>query len=130
MSDILGVLVDDQPQFEFDRSKPVPDQHLAYLAQMDSKMDHGVTLQGQSISDPDMDARARFVAANLANALAQGKDKLAMAMIAWLGVRRPELKQVRISPGEMGMTVDLDYEQPHEKPEPQPQVVTFHPTRH
>jgi hypothetical protein len=53
-----------------------------------------------------------------------------MAMCTWLGVRRPELKQVKISPGELGTKVDLDYDHAYEKPEPEPQVVEFFPTRH
>jgi len=130
MSDMLGILVDGQPQFEFDRGTPVPEKHLAYLDQMDEKMNQGITFQGQSIDDPDMDVRTRFVAANLATALAEGRDNLAMALTTWLGVRCPGLKQVKIMPGELGMKVDLDYERPYEKSEPSPQVVEFHPTRH
>lgn len=130
MGDILGILVDGQPEYEFDRERPLPDGHLARLEQMDAKMDGGVVIQGQPVENPDLDARTRFVAANLANALAAGQENLAMAMVTWLGVRRPDLKQVRITPGELGMKVDLDYEHPYEKPAPQPQVVEFNPTRH
>jgi hypothetical protein len=130
MKDILGILVDGQPQFEFDRDRPLPDEQRGYLEQMDRKMDQGFVLQGRRIEDPDLRARARFVAANLANALAASQDNLAMAMTTWLGVRCPELKQVRISAEGPGMKVDLDYEHPYQKPEPSPQVVTFNPTRH
>ncbi len=133
MSDILGVLVDGQPQLEFDRGRPVPQEHFDYLLSMDRKMDGGIVLEGHAHADPDLDARTRFVAANLANALAQGRDNLAMALTTWLGVRRPDLKQVKITPGELGFTVDLDYENPYERPEPEPQVVQFDPrppTRH
>ncbi len=132
MGDILGVLVDGQPQLEFDRGRSVPEEQLAYLEQMDRKMDGGVVLEGERIAQPDLEARTRFVAASLANALAAGRENLAMALTTWLGVRRPELKQVKISPGELGMTVDLDYEHPYRRPEPEPQVVHFdpRPTRH
>ncbi len=133
MGDVLGVLVDNQPQLEFDRNRPVPQEHLEHLALMDRKMDGGIVLEGQAFAEPDLDARTRFVAANLANALAQGKDNLAMALTTWLGVRRPDLKQVKITSGELGFTVDLDYESPYRRPEPEPQVVQFHPrppTRH
>ncbi len=130
MSDYLGVLVDGQPHFEFDREKPLPEGHLARLDQMDLKMDQGIEVKGEVIANPDQEARTRFVATSLANALAEGHENLAMAMVTWLGVRRPDLKQVKISPGALGMKVDLDYDNAYEKPAPQPQVVEFHPTRH
>jgi hypothetical protein len=130
MTDILGILLDGQPQIEFDRGKALPPEHLQRLDQMDAKMDQGIEIQGHLIAEPDLDARTRFVAVNLANALVSGQDNLAMAMCTWLGVRRPELKQVKISPGGLGMQVDLDYDHAYEKPEPEPQVVEFFPTRH
>lgn len=130
MGDFLGILVDGQPQYEFDREKPLPEGHLSRLDQMDLKMDQGIEVKGELIPNPDQEARTRFVATSLANALAEGNENLAMAMVTWLGVRRPDLKQVRISTGAMGMKVDLDYENVYEKPTPQPQVVQFHPTRH
>ncbi len=130
MTDILGILVDGQPQFEFDRGRPLPEAQRAYLERMDRKMDQGFVLQGRQVSDPDLHTRARFVAAGLANALAASQDALAMAMTTWLGVRCPDLKQVRITAEGPGMKVDLDYEHPYRRPEPQPQVVEFHPTRH
>lgn len=130
MGEFLGVLVDGQPQYEFDRDKVLPEGHLVRLEQMDSKMNRGIEIQGELIPNPDREARTRFVATSLANALAEGDENMAMAMVTWLGVRRPDLKQVKIFPGELGMKVDLDYENPYEKPAPQPQVVAFHPTRH
>lgn len=130
MGDILGVLVDGQAQYEFDRDKPLPEGHSLRLEQMDRKMDAGIEAHGEFIANPDPDARTRFVATGLANALAQGNENLAMAMITWLGVRRPELKQVKIQSGELGMKVDLDYQNPYRKPAPEAQVVHFNPTRH
>jgi len=130
MDDILGILVDGQAQYEFDRDKPLPEGHSLRLEQMDRKMDAGIEAHGEFIAHPDQEMRTRFVATGLANALAQGNENLAMAMITWLGVRRPDLKQVKINPGELGMKVDLDYENAYQKPAPQAQVVHFNPTRH
>jgi len=127
MSKILAVLVDDQVQLEFDHAKPIPEQQLDYLDSMDARMDSGILLEGEQIAEPDIDARVKFVAQNLATALLEGDDQMAAAMCTWLGVRRPELQQLKISVGELGVTLDLDYETPYEKPSPQPQVVQFHP---
>jgi len=126
MSKILAVLVDGQVQLEFDHAKPIPQQQLDYLDNMDARMDAGIELEDEQIAEPDIEARVKFVAQNLATALLEGNDQMAAAMCTWLGVRRPELHQVKISVGELGVTLDLDYETPFEKPTPQPQVVQFH----
>jgi hypothetical protein len=94
---------------------------------MDTRMDAGIELEGEQIAEPDIEARVKFVSQNLAMGLLEGNDQVAAAMCTWLGVRRPELQQVKISLGELGVTVDLDYETPYEKPAPQAQVVQFHP---
>jgi hypothetical protein len=127
MSGILAVWVDDAVQLEFDHAKQVPQRQLEYLDNMDARMDEGVSLDGETIPDPDIESRVKFVAQNMAAALLEGNDGLAVAMCTWLGVRRPELQQVRITVGNLGVTVDLDYEHPYEKPAPQPQVVHFDP---
>jgi len=127
MGKLLAVLVDDQVQLEFDHAKPVPQKQLDYLDDMDARMDRGITLDDERVPEPDIETRVRFVARNLAGALLGGNDQVAVAMCTWLGVRRPELHQVKISTGDLGVTLDLDYETPYEKPGPQPQVVQFHP---
>ena len=129
MNNWLAVLVDQQVQLEFDHTKPVPQRQLEYLDDMDRRMENGIELEGESIVDPDIEARVKFVAQNMALALLQGNDQMASAMCTWLGVRRPELLQVKITTGELGVTVDLDYETPYQKPSAQPQVVQFHPRK-
>jgi len=127
MSKFLAVLVDGQVQLEFDHAKPIPQNQLDYLDHMDARMERGITLDEEHITEPDIEARVKFVAQNMAAALLDGNDQTAIAMCTWLGVRRPQLQQVKITLGETGATVDLDYETLHEKPEAQPQVVHFHP---
>ena len=129
MSGILAILVDDTVQLEFDHAKQVPQRQLEYLDDMDARMDGGVSLDGETIADPDIETRVKFVAQNMATALLEDNEGLAVAMCTWLGVRRPELQQVRISVGNLGVTVDLDYENPYQKPAPQPQVVHFDPRK-
>jgi hypothetical protein len=127
MSQLLVVLVDDQVLIEFDHAKPVPDNQLAYLDQMDRRMDDGIELQGEFIADPNEEQRAKFVAQNMAILLGEGQDQAAVAMCTYLGVRRPALKQVKISSTSAGISVDLDHENSYEKPAPAPQVVMFNP---
>lgn len=129
MSQWLAVTVDGQVQLEFDHAAEVPQQQLDYLVAMDRRMDSGIDLDGHTIDEPDQQARGRFVARNLAMALARGDDKLAIAMCTYLGVRMPSLKQVKISSGELGLSVDLDFDNEYHKPAAEPQVVQFHPRK-
>ncbi len=129
MSKFLAVLVDGQVQLEFDHAKPIPQNQLDYLDHMDGRMDQGIVLDDEQITDPDIEARVKFVAQNMATALLEGNDQTAIAMCTWLGVRRPQLQQVKVTLGETGATVDLDYETPYEQPKSQPQVVHFHPKK-
>jgi hypothetical protein len=48
-------------------------------------------------------------------------------MCTYLGVRRPALKQVKISSTSAGISVDLDHENVYQKPAPESQVVMFNP---
>ena len=127
MTKILAVLMNDSLHLEFDHAKPIPQDQLDYLEQMDKKMDLGINLGDENISSPSIRDRVKFVAQQLATALLTDDDKMAAAMCTWLGVRSPDLYQVKISVGEIGVTVDLDYDSPYEKPEPKPKVVQFHP---
>ena len=127
MSQLLVVLVDGQVLIEFDHAKTVPDNQLAYLDQMDRRMDDGIELQGEFIADPNEEQRAKFVAQNMAMLLGEGQDQAAVAMCTYLGVRRPALKQVKISSTGAGISVDLDHDNAYEKPAPEPQVVMFNP---
>lgn len=127
--ELLVILLDDNPALEFDHAKTVPQKQLDYLDNMDQRMDAGVTLDGQQIAEPDLETRVRFVAQAMAQALLAGNDGLAVAMCTWLGLRRPQLKQVHIESGALGVKVDLDYENVYQKPEPEPQVVEFFPNK-
>lgn len=125
MSHVLAVVVDGFVQLEFDPAREMPPEQAEYVDQMDARMNDGFDLDGQFIESPDQEQRVRFVSQTLAHALGMGNEVLAAAMCTYLGVRDRELKQVRISPGETNIKIDLDYDNVYEKPEPQPQVVQF-----
>tara|TARA_B100000676_G_C17483855_1_gene534789 strand:- start:89 stop:484 length:396 start_codon:yes stop_codon:yes gene_type:complete len=127
MTKILAILINENLQLEFDHAKPIPQDQLDYLEGMDEKMNRGIRLGDKEIDSPGTKDRVKFVAQELATSLLNDDDKMAVAMCTWLGVRSPDLYQVKISIGEIGITVDLDYETPYEKSAPQPKVVKFHP---
>ncbi|HHJ17957.1 MAG TPA: hypothetical protein ENJ80_14830 [Gammaproteobacteria bacterium] len=109
----LVVLVDDRPQLEFDRGKALPDQQLAYLDRMDSKMDAGIQLDGASVQNPDPLQRARFVAIHMIEALQQDNEALVAASCAYLAQRLPDLQQVRAHLTDDGFTAELVFDAPY-----------------
>ncbi|MGB0721456.1 MAG: hypothetical protein ACPGU7_03570 [Gammaproteobacteria bacterium] len=115
MSDLLAVLLDGVAQLEYDRAKPLPPQQELYLDKMDEKMAQGIEEDGTPVADPDMAARVRFVAANLVHAIQSDNEAMAAAMCAWLALRQPDLKQVKVTTVDGGMSIDLDYENAYGK---------------
>ncbi|MGB0713757.1 MAG: hypothetical protein ACPGUC_09380 [Gammaproteobacteria bacterium] len=115
MSDLLAVLLDGVAQLEYDRAKALPPQQELYLDKMDEKMAEGIEEDGVPVPDPDMAARVRFVAANLVHAIQSDNEAMAAAMCAWLALRQPDLKQVRVTTVDGGMSIDLDYENAYGK---------------
>ncbi len=91
MSNLMAVLLNGVSQIEYDRRKPLPDHHGAYLDRMDRRMDEGIDVDGRLLPEPDRLERARFVAAQLAHAFATGNEELAAAMTTYLAVRLEDL---------------------------------------
>lgn len=115
MSSLFGVLLNGIAQLEYDRNKPLPDHQVVYLNKMDSKMDKGIFLGEESISDPDISERTQFVAANLVHAIKANDESTAAAMCSWLAHRVPELKQVKYQESEGEMSIDLVFDEDYVK---------------
>ena len=115
----LTIVVNGEPQIEYDRSKPLPDQQSAYLDHMDCRMDEGIVLGGQSVERPDQLQRAQFVSLQAIDALQQGNEALVAASCAYLATRMPDLKQIKARLIEGGgLSVELVFDKPHVKEEP------------
>ena len=115
MSSVLGILLNGIAQLEYDRSKPLPDHQAAYLEKMDRKMDEGIVVDGEPVSSPDLDQRARFVAANLTHAIKSNDETKAAAMCTWLANRLPDLKQVKIDDADDSVAIDLVFDENYKK---------------
>jgi hypothetical protein len=115
MSNIMGVLLNGIAQLEYDREKLLPDHQAAYLDRMDSKMDAGILVGEEVVSNPDINQRAQFAAANLAHALQAQDGSLAAAMCSYLAIRLPDLKQVLIEEREGEITVELVFDREYRK---------------
>jgi hypothetical protein len=112
-SRLLTVLINNQSQLEFDRSRVLPSEQLAYLDRMDEQMDAGFQLGTDQIEKPDSLQRAQFVAVHLIEALQQGNEALVAASCAYLAKRLPDLKQVKALLMESGFSVELVFDEPY-----------------
>lgn len=111
MSNILAVQMNGTSVVEYDRDKPLAEQQQEYLGRMDSKMDHGITLNEEFIIDPDPLQRARFVASQMVQGLVADNEQLIAATCAWLALRVADLKQVRVSDSDGTYTIDLVFDE-------------------
>jgi len=111
MSNIMAVLLNGIAQLEYDRDRSLPKDQRQYLNKMDEKMASGITLDKQSITNPDLNQRAQFVAQNLAQAIKDNREANVAAMASWLASRLPELKQVKITEAETGFGIELVFDE-------------------
>lgn len=123
----LMVVVNGSPILEFDRGKALPGHQRQYLDSMDEKMEAGVMLSGESITEPNVLQKAQFVANSMVNALLEENDTLAAAMCTYLAKRIPDLEQVQAkNTDDSGMSIELVFDRSYEKTM-QEQVITFDP---
>jgi hypothetical protein len=115
---VMAVLLNGIAQLEYDREHLLPDHQRAYLDRMDAKMDDGILIGEETVTNPDIEQRARFAAGNLVHALNTADEAMAAAMCSYLAIRLPELKQVRIEElqGSDGqVSIEFVYDQEYRK---------------
>lgn len=126
----LHIVVNGSPILEFDRSKPVPGQQRRYLENMDARMNAGIHLDGQFLTNPDPVQRSHFVANSLVNALFQENYSLAMALCTWLALRIPDLQQVKaIGDIETDMGIELIFDRDYQKSQTEQTIKFYKPEK-
>ena len=90
----LGIFINDQLAFEYDRSIELEDQQLGFLDKMDQDMSRGIKVYGEPISDPDVKQKATFVAMNLLKALQQEDHGKIAVSCAYMSRRLPHVIEV------------------------------------
>lgn len=108
---LMQVHVNGQPQIDYDRSKSLSDKQQEYLEKMDEGMDAGITLAGETIKEPDLLQRAKFVAGYLSQALFDDNEQMIAASTAWLATRLPDLKQIKIAQDGEQISIDLVFDE-------------------
>jgi hypothetical protein len=113
---ILAVIVNDQLTLQYDRDKDLPPQQLQYLQRLDAKFDQGIELQGERLSNPDIQQRAKFMSLSLMEGIMYQEENKTAASMAWLATRLPDLKQLVAIVDESGTQFELIFDreyQPH-----------------
>ena len=115
MSDSMVVLFNGEALFEYDRTKPLPENQRQYLDRMDQQMNDGITLGTEQIENPDKQQRAQFVAFTLVSAIQEDNEAAIAAMNSYLAVRYPDLKQVKADTDKETRKImfDLIFDQEH-----------------
>lgn len=115
MSNKMVVLVNGIAELEYHRDVPLPARQRDYLQRMDEEMDRGIPLDGETLANPDLLQRARYVAMSLVESLQQDQEARAAATLAWLAERIPDLQQLRVDTGEDGQVrIELIFDRPLE----------------
>ena len=111
MSSKLVVVINGQAVVEYDRNKRLPGHQREFLDKMDADMDQGININGEIIPEPDLKARAKYVAMHLINAIVNENDGMIAALSAYLANRLPELKQIKANEQNDEFSFDLVFDQ-------------------
>ena len=115
MNNVMAVFLNGIAQLEYDRDRLLPDHQAAYLDKMDAKMDAGILVGNETVTDPDQNQRTQFAAANLAHALQAQNEAVAAAMCSYLAIRLPVLKQVKIEDEDGEISIEFIFDEPYRK---------------
>ena len=111
----LHTIINDVVMLEYDRGKPVPGHQRQYLDTMDARMDVGIQVGDDQITNPNPMQKAQFVANSLVHALFQENDSLAIAMCTYLAKRIPDLKQIKaVGDTDKEISVELVFDRDYE----------------
>lgn len=111
MSSKLVIVINGQAVIEYDRQQRLPGHQRQFLDKMDMDMDQGVEIGGETIPDPDLKTRAKYVAIHLINAIVNENDSMIAALSAYLANRLPELKQIKANELNDEFSFDLVFDQ-------------------
>ncbi|HEC19615.1 MAG TPA: hypothetical protein ENI97_09755 [Gammaproteobacteria bacterium] len=81
-------------------------------------MDEGIQVGEDIITNPDIQQRAQFVAANLANAILSDNEAMCAALTAYLANRLTDLRQVKINNTDGEISIELVFDEDYQKQVP------------
>ncbi len=115
---LLIVQVNGTPMLEYDREKTLTSAQQQSLILMDEKLNQGLSLGNKQVSNPSLEQRVEFVAANLISAVLNDEEVLAAASCAYIAHTLPDLKQIKALEKDGDVSIELIFDreyQPEEK---------------
>jgi hypothetical protein len=113
----LVVSINGSPILEYDRTKALSAAQKQSLALMEEKLDRGLSLGDKYISNPSLEQRIEFVAANLISAVLNDEEVLAAASCAYLAHALPDLKQIKALEKNAEVSIELVFDREYQAEE-------------
>jgi len=96
MQNLIKLVINDNEVLQYDKNVKLPDNQNEYLKNMDIKMDQGIILGNQNVTQPEQLQKAQFVTLNMLSFLDNNQEQEAIAMFSYLVNYMSELKQVKV----------------------------------
>ena len=112
------VTLNSEKTIEFFRDRPLSQKQKEDLAATDKKLNLGITIAGEFISNPTDQDKAIFIANILVNALDNDDETAIAVACAYLATRNPYLKQLKITTHEDRISIELINDQLYADPIP------------
>ena len=104
----IVLFVNGMAAFDFDKELTLEESQLSVLDKMDSDMDNGIKINGQSYSHPNIEQRGTFVTMNLIKGLQQENQAIVTASCAYIASRLVDVNQIHITENENGVNVKFN----------------------
>lgn len=114
-ADVLVVQLNGTPVLEYDRAKALSPKQRASLMMLDEKLDGGILLNGEFITQSSEQERVEFMAGHLVSALLEDDEGIAAASCAYLAKVLPDLKQVRASEKDGEVSIELIFDREYQE---------------
>ena len=112
---LLVVVLNNSPVLEYNRNKTLSENQRNTLKQMDEKLNQGITLEDEFISQPSLEQRIQFVAGNLVSALLNDEEILAAASCAYIANHLPDLKQILAIHKDEQVSIELIFDREYQQ---------------
>lgn len=114
---LLIVQVNGTPMLEYDREKTLTSAQQQSLILMEEKLSHGLSLGNEQVTNPSLEQRVEFVAANLISAILNDEEVTAAASCAYIARALPDLKQIKALEKNDEVSIELIFDREYQAEE-------------
>lgn len=123
---MLIVTFNTEKVLEYHHDRPLSAKQQADLEKLDSKLNAGFSINGQTITRPTDIDKATFMANALTNALNHEDESKAALSCTYLATRFANLKQIRVIDKDEQASIQLIFDKDYVAEVP----ITFSPRKH